>query len=286
MGGTSLVVQRLELLISTAGGTDSQIPPMGSVGQKKKKEKKSNGRSPAWPTSFSCPSLDQVWSTEWRFPRSEVSITSVSGPLPFHTWIRKLQYLSTKILRVFWINIPTPQTSQGNGTPLQYSCLENPMDRGAWKAAVHGVAEGWTQLKRLSSSSSSRWPRELNLLIDETVKCERVWRQSSFSPIPSHQVNCWIVVCSIDEMATVFPSVGVTRPESQKLWDYACGDVWFWGQRSCLAPVGAVGSQMPMAVRGCSGTSLVHYGRNNGLGPYLGKYTFFFTHYPFCFTRP
>ena len=30
---------------------------------------------------------------------------------------------------------------EGNGTPLQYSCLENPMDRGAWQAAVHGVAE-------------------------------------------------------------------------------------------------------------------------------------------------
>ena len=35
---------------------------------------------------------------------------------------------------------------EGNGTPLQYSCLENPMDGGAWKAAVHGVAEGWTRL--------------------------------------------------------------------------------------------------------------------------------------------
>ena len=33
-----------------------------------------------------------------------------------------------------------------NGTPLQYSCLENPMDRGAWKAAVHGVAEIRTRL--------------------------------------------------------------------------------------------------------------------------------------------
>ena len=36
---------------------------------------------------------------------------------------------------------------EGNGTPLQYSCLENPMDGGAWKAAVHGVAEGWIQLR-------------------------------------------------------------------------------------------------------------------------------------------
>ena len=44
--------------------------------------------------------------------------------------------------------LPSPAfyLREGNGTPLQYSCLENPMDRGAWKAAVHGVAEGQTQL--------------------------------------------------------------------------------------------------------------------------------------------
>ena len=35
---------------------------------------------------------------------------------------------------------------EGNGTPLPDSCLENPMDGGVWKAAVHGVTEGWTQL--------------------------------------------------------------------------------------------------------------------------------------------
>ena len=35
---------------------------------------------------------------------------------------------------------------EGNGTPLQYSCLENPMDGEAWWAAVHGVAKSWTQL--------------------------------------------------------------------------------------------------------------------------------------------
>ena len=35
---------------------------------------------------------------------------------------------------------------EGNGTPLQYSCLENPMDKGAWWAAVHGVTEGQTRL--------------------------------------------------------------------------------------------------------------------------------------------
>ena len=35
---------------------------------------------------------------------------------------------------------------EGNGTPLQYSCLENPMDGGAWWAALYGVAKSWTQL--------------------------------------------------------------------------------------------------------------------------------------------
>ena len=57
----------------------------------------------------------------------------------------------------YWSGFPLPMTSgqflslslligEGNGTPLQYSCLENPMDGGAWKAAVRGVAEGQTQL--------------------------------------------------------------------------------------------------------------------------------------------
>ena len=45
---------------------------------------------------------------------------------------------------------------EGNGSPLQCSCLENPRDRGAWWAAVYGVAQSQTRLKRLNSSSSSR----------------------------------------------------------------------------------------------------------------------------------
>ena len=44
---------------------------------------------------------------------------------------------------------------EGNGNPLQCSCLENPRDGGVWWAAVYGVAQSWTRLKRLSSSSSS-----------------------------------------------------------------------------------------------------------------------------------
>ena len=42
---------------------------------------------------------------------------------------------------------------EGNGHPLQYSCLENPMDRGAWEAMVHGVTKSRTQLKQLSKQA-------------------------------------------------------------------------------------------------------------------------------------
>ena len=52
--------------------------------------------------------------------------------------------------------IPGPGRSLGGGrgNPLQYSCLENPMDRGAWWATVYGVTKSWTWLKRCSRSSS------------------------------------------------------------------------------------------------------------------------------------
>ena len=46
----------------------------------------------------------------------------------------------------------------GHGNPLQYSCLEDPMERGAWRMTVHGVKKSQTRLKRLSSSSGHTWP--------------------------------------------------------------------------------------------------------------------------------
>ena len=48
---------------------------------------------------------------------------------------------------------------EGNGNPLQCSCLEDPRDGAGWWAAVYGVAQSWTRLKRLSSSSSSVLPK-------------------------------------------------------------------------------------------------------------------------------
>ena len=53
----------------------------------------------------------------------------------------------TKTPRYFWFLAHTIlKGREGNGNPLQYSCLENPMEGGAWLATVHGVAKSWTQL--------------------------------------------------------------------------------------------------------------------------------------------
>ena len=48
--------------------------------------------------------------------------------------------------KVFNKNELLPSSGEGNGTPLQYSWLENPMDGGAWWAVVHGVTKSWTRL--------------------------------------------------------------------------------------------------------------------------------------------
>ena len=72
---------------------------------------------------------------------------------------------------------------EGNGNPLQCSCLENPRIRGAWWAAVYGVAQSWTRLKWLSSSSSSQNAEALS----SPGKC--VFSLRSFSVILS-----WLIM--------------------------------------------------------------------------------------------
>ena len=52
----------------------------------------------------------------------------------------------------------------GHGNPLQYSCLENPRDRGAWQATVHRVANSRTQLKRLSTDTCTQNLLELSYI--------------------------------------------------------------------------------------------------------------------------
>ena len=75
---------------------------------------------------------------------------------------------------------PSDVVGEGNGNPLQCSCLENLRVRGAWWAVISGVAQSWTQLKGLSSSSSSEVvkPRATNLeILSNTTQFGSNWKK-------------------------------------------------------------------------------------------------------------
>ena len=63
-----------------------------------------------------------------------------------------------------------PCLGEGNDNPLQCSCLENPRDGGAWWAAVYGVAQSPTRLKRLSSSSSVSLPHSFSKYFPASIQ--------------------------------------------------------------------------------------------------------------------
>jgi len=79
----------------------------------------------------------------------------------------------------------------GNGNPLQYSCLENSMDRGAWQATVHGVAKSQTWLKRLSTHTHQDWQNTFKQAAWQT-HCLSAWallNPSSFLSKTHHLPN-------------------------------------------------------------------------------------------------
>ena len=84
--------------------------------------------------------------------------STLAWKIPWAEEPGKLQSMGSGRVRHDWglhFHFSLSCIGEGNGNPLQYSCLENPRDRGAWWAAVYEVAQSRTRLKWLSSSSSS-----------------------------------------------------------------------------------------------------------------------------------
>ena len=121
-----------------------------------------------------------VWSREYPFPTSKSYLGLFAGreiTLYSIWWATIWGYLYFQIIHYYTIHwasqvalvVKNPPANAGNmrdvgsipglgrssggghSNPLQYSCLENPMDREAWKAVVHRVTKSWTQLKWLST---------------------------------------------------------------------------------------------------------------------------------------
>ena len=83
--------------------------------------------------------------------------STLAWKIPWTEEPGRLQSMGSLRVRYDWAtSLSLSCIGEGNGNPLQCSCLENPRDRGAWWASVYGVTESQTRLKRLSSSSSSK----------------------------------------------------------------------------------------------------------------------------------
>ena len=96
--------------------------------------------------------IHHIWRRTWQ-PTPVLLPGKSHGPrglVGCSSWGRKESNTTERLHFDFTVSC----VGAGNGSPLQYSCLENPRDGGAWWAAVYGVAQSRTRLTRLSSSSS------------------------------------------------------------------------------------------------------------------------------------
>ena len=88
-----------------------------------------------------------------------IALSILAWKIPWTEEPGKLQFMGSLRVGHNWatsLSFSLSSIGEGNGNPLQYSCLENPRDEGGWWAAIYGVAQSRTRLKRLSSSSSKK----------------------------------------------------------------------------------------------------------------------------------
>ena len=119
------------------------------------------------------PRRRQCHSTPVLLTRKSHGWRSLEGCSPWGRW-------GLEMTEQLHFHFSLSRIGHGNGNPLQCSCLENPRDGGTWWAAVYGVAQSRTRLKRLSSSSSSSssYSQEQQALLQLFLKlCLKRWEK-------------------------------------------------------------------------------------------------------------
>ena len=118
---------------------------------------------------------------------SEKAVAAHSRTLAWKIpWMKepgRLQSMGSLRIRHDWVTSVSFSLScigEGNGNPLQYSCLENPRDGGAWWAAVYGIAQSWTRLKWLSMCHVHLYICELHAhVVCICIYLEEIWEFTS-----------------------------------------------------------------------------------------------------------
>ena len=102
-------------------------------------------------------SSSRVW--KYQFFSTQLSLWSTSHVRMYMTTgkpiVLTIPSVVGKMISLLFNMLSKLIIGEGNGNPLQHSCLENPMDRGAWQAIDHGVAKRWTQLSDFHSLTQS-----------------------------------------------------------------------------------------------------------------------------------
>ena len=168
VGTCELLIEVASFVAGFSGGTTVKNPPANSGGWG---SIRGSGRSPGEgngnPLQYSClenpMNRGDSWAIVLGVTRSWTGLAPHSSTLAWKIpWMEepgRLQSIGSLRVGDDWAErlhfyFSLSFIGEGNGNPLQCSCLENPRGRGAWLAAIYGVAQSWTWLKWLSSSSS------------------------------------------------------------------------------------------------------------------------------------
>ena len=173
----------------------------------------------------------------WRAAVHEV--TNSRTQLSNCTELKDLKPNTLKAISLFWMYLYSEfmifihsEIGEGNGTPLQYSCLENPMDRGAWWATVHGVVKSQTWLSDFTFTFHFH-ALEKEMATHSSVLAWRIpgtGEPGGLSSMRSHRVgHDWsdlAAAAAPSEIVSLFfqPS-GRLNNESQRC---SCSDLWNW----------------------------------------------------------
>ena len=132
--------------------------------------------------------LITVWATALG-RRRQWHPTPVLLPGKYHRWRRLVGFRlwgRTESDTTEWLpfHFSLSRIGEGNGNPLQCSCLENPRDGGALWAAIYGVAQSWTRLKRLSNIKKVLWIlKKISKAMSDTKKTVFFVRKTLSTPI-------------------------------------------------------------------------------------------------------
>ena len=122
----------------------------------------------------------------WRIPRTEGpdGLKSMGSQRVRHDWVYNSFF------------------EEGNSNLLQYSCLENSMDIGAWKATVHGVAKSQTQLRDFTFTFYRDWK---NMLVEQTIESRSSYISKWYGLHRRSEKKRWMDFIVYDARATHFP---------------------------------------------------------------------------------